>query len=55
MNVVLVPSLAERLREYTDFYAKTFGSRQEVAELIPFMLEAFLDPDPDFRMIARLR
>ncbi|MCS3479352.1 hypothetical protein M2212_006198 [Bradyrhizobium elkanii] len=49
MNVVLAPTLAKRLREYADFYAETYGSREEVAELIPFMLEAFLDGDVAFK------
>jgi hypothetical protein len=54
LNVVLAPSLAKRLREYADFYAETYGSREEVAELIPFMLEAFLDGDVDFRRGKRM-
>lgn len=49
MNVVLAPGLSTRLREYADFYAETYGSKEEVAELIPFMLEAFLDSDPSFK------
>ena len=49
MNVVLTPSLAKRLREYADFYGETYGSREGVAELIPFMLEAFLDSDANYR------
>ncbi|OKO87639.1 protein involved in integration/excision of ICE Tn4371 family [Bradyrhizobium sp. NAS80.1] len=54
MNVVLAPSLAKRLREYADFYAETYGSREEVAELIPFILEAFLEGDADFRRAKRI-
>jgi len=54
MNIVLVPSLAKRLHEYADFYAETYGSREEVVELIPFMLEAFLDCDADFRRGKRM-
>ena len=54
MNIVLAPSLAKRLHEYADFYAETYGSREEVAELIPFMLEAFLDSDADFRKGKRI-
>ena len=54
VNVVLAPSLAKRLHDYADFYAETYGSREEVAELIPFMLEAFLEADPDFRRNNRL-
>lgn len=53
MNVVLTPSLAKRLREYADFYAETYGSREEVVGLIPFMIEAFLDSDADFRKAKR--
>ncbi|WP_315743047.1 MULTISPECIES: DUF2274 domain-containing protein [unclassified Bradyrhizobium] len=49
MTIVLPPSLARRLREYADFYAETYGSREEVAELIPFMLEAFLESDSTFK------
>ncbi|MGX0961489.1 DUF2274 domain-containing protein [Bradyrhizobium sp. 521_C7_N1_3] len=49
MNVVLTPGLAQRLREYAVFYAETYGNKEEVAELIPFMLEAFLDGDVAFK------
>ena len=49
MTIVLTPSLAMRLREYADFYAETYGSREEVADLIPFMLEAFLGSDSAFK------
>ena len=53
MNVMLTPALAQRLREYAAFYAETYGNKEEVAELIPFMLEAFVDGDPDFRRLKR--
>ncbi|MGY3697663.1 hypothetical protein ACVIGA_007743 [Bradyrhizobium sp. USDA 3240] len=49
MNVVLTPGLAHRLRDYAAFYAETYGNKEEVAELIPFMLEAFLDGDVAFK------
>lgn len=49
LSMTLPPNLAARLREYADFYAETYGSREEVADLVPFMLEAFLDSDVDFR------
>ncbi|SCB28295.1 hypothetical protein GA0061099_1004137 [Bradyrhizobium yuanmingense] len=49
MNVVVMPGLAQRLREYAAFYAETYGSKEEVTELIPFMLEAFLDGDVAFK------
>ncbi|WP_100175540.1 DUF2274 domain-containing protein [Bradyrhizobium nitroreducens] len=53
MNVVFAPGLAQRLREYAAFYAETYGNKEEVVELIPFMLEAFLDGDADFRRSRR--
>lgn len=49
MNIMLAPGLAQRLREYAVFYAETYDNKEEVAELIPFMLEAFLDSDPAFK------
>lgn len=49
MGIVFTPNLAQRLREYADFYAETYGNKEEVADLIPFMLEAFLDRDRAFK------
>lgn len=49
MSLVLAPSLAKRLHEYADFYAETYGSREEVSQLVPFMLLAFLESDLAFK------
>jgi hypothetical protein len=53
LSTTLTPNLAVRLHSYADFYAKTYGVREEVADLVPFMLEAFLDGDVDFRRASR--
>jgi hypothetical protein len=53
LTTTLTPNLAARLRDYADFYAETYGTREEVADLVPFMLEAFLDGDADFRRASR--
>ena len=53
LMTTLMPNLAARLRDYADFYAETYGTREEVADLVPFMLEAFLDGDADFRRAGR--
>ena len=53
LTTTLMPHLAARLRDYADFNANTYGSREEVADLIPFMLEAFLDGDADFKRASR--
>ncbi|MCP3398988.1 MULTISPECIES: DUF2274 domain-containing protein [unclassified Bradyrhizobium] len=49
MSVVFTPALAQRLREYADFYAEIYGNKEEVADLVPFMLEAFLERDGAFK------
>jgi hypothetical protein len=54
LSMTLPPNLAARLRDYADFYAETYGTREEVADLVPFMLEAFLDGDTDFRRASRI-
>ncbi len=54
LNVTLMPSLAARLRDYAKFYTETYGVREEVADLVPFMLEAFLDGDADFRRATKV-
>jgi len=53
LTTTLPPALAARLRSYADFYAETYGAREEVADLVPFMLEAFLDGDAEFRRASR--
>jgi hypothetical protein len=54
LTMSMTPNLAARLRDYAAFYAETYGNREEVADLIPFMLEAFLDGDTDFRRAGRV-
>ena len=55
MNIMLTPGLVQQLREYAAFYAETYGNKEEVAELIPFMLEAFLNSDADFKKGSKKR
>ena len=53
MQVTLPPDLAARLRDYADLYAETYGVREEPADLVPFMLNAFLNGDVEFRKALR--
>jgi len=53
LTTTLSPALAARLRAYADFYAETYGVREEVVDLVPFLLEAFLDGDAEFRRASR--
>ena len=42
------PDLNRDLTAYAEAYRQTYGTAESVAELIPFMLEAFLAGDRDF-------
>lgn len=42
------PELSQALQDYAAVYRATYGQAEAVAELIPFMLEAFLDSDRGF-------
>lgn len=55
LNITLMPGLAVRLRDYAEFYAETYGVREDVTDLVPFMLDAFLDGDADFRRAGRTK
>jgi hypothetical protein len=54
LSTTLTPTFSARLRDYADFYADTYGTREEVVDLVPFMLEAFLDGDADFTRASRV-
>lgn len=54
LSVVISPQLAVRLREYSEFYAETYGVREEPADLIPFILDAFMESDVEFRRTRRI-
>jgi hypothetical protein len=39
----------QALDEYAALYARSYGTEEPVAELVPFMLESFLKADAGFR------
>jgi hypothetical protein len=43
------PELKSALSDYAEIYSRTYGQKEGVAELIPFMLEAFLNADHGFK------
>jgi hypothetical protein len=45
--------LNESLREYADIYMATYGVSESIAELIPFMLTAFIESDIAFKKVRR--
>ena len=42
------PELSQALQDYAAVYRATYGHAEAVAELVPFMLEAFLENDRGF-------
>ncbi len=43
------PELKVALDNYAEIYRRTYGQKEGVPELIPFMLEAFINADPGFK------
>ena len=43
------PELRSMLNDYAEIYRRAYGQKESVAELIPFMLEAFMTADPGFK------
>ncbi len=41
--------LKAALNDYAEIYRQTYGKNESVAELIPYMLDAFMNADPGFK------
>lgn len=48
LTVTVNADLNRKLRDYATLYRETYGESETVAELIPFMLETFLENDRAF-------
>lgn len=48
LAVVVTPDLNRDLTDYADLYRATYGKSEQIADLIPHMLRAFLDSDRGF-------
>lgn len=51
--ISVAPELHRLLQEYAAFYAKAYGSEESVAELCPYMLQAFMEADRGFMKARR--
>jgi hypothetical protein len=49
LTVSVSPDLNRRLGTYAELYKQTYGQEEAVADLVPFMLEAFLAGDKRFK------
>ena len=47
------PELKAALADYAEIYSRTYGQKEGIAELIPFMLEAFMNADSGFKRARR--
>ena len=45
--------LKSALNDYAEIYRRTYGNKESVADLIPFMLDAFMNADPGFKRARR--
>lgn len=48
ITITVSADLNQALCDYQKLYAATYGASEKIADLIPFMLEAFLDSDRAF-------
>lgn len=48
LTIHLLPDLEALLKDYAAAYEAAYGSRERVADLIPFMLASFLEADRGF-------
>ena len=55
ISISVTPDLHAALTAYADAYQATYGSAESVAELIPYMLTAFIESDGGFRKARRDR
>ena len=49
LTITLPPDLKKALDDYATLYARSYGAEEQVADLVPYMLEAFLKADHSFR------
>lgn len=55
ISLVVSPELNANLQDYAALYQKTYGQAESLPELIPFMLQSFLDADRGFAKARRLK
>lgn len=48
LTISITPDLKQALDDYARAYEVAYGSAETVADLVPYMLQAFLDADRGF-------
>lgn len=49
LTITLSPDMKKALDDYATLYERSYGTEERVADLVPYMLEAFLKADHSFR------
>lgn len=55
ISITVSPNLNQKLDAYADAYKGAYGAEERVSDLIPFILEQFLDGDRQFSGKRRRR
>lgn len=55
LTISVSPDLNQALSDYAAVYRETYGQSETVADLVPYMLQAFLDGDRGFAKIRQAR
>ena len=53
--IVVSPDLSRALHNYAELYRETYGQSETVSQLIPYMLESFLNADRQFAKALKER
>jgi hypothetical protein len=53
LSIQITPDLDRQLQAYAGAYKDTYGEDEKVADLVPFMLQKFLDGDRRFVQRAK--
>lgn len=53
LTIAIDPALHARLTDYARIYSETYGATERVEDLVPFILEKFLDGDGYFKRARR--
>jgi len=53
LTITLQPDLNSALQAYAAAYRETYGEEEEVAELVPYMIDSFLSADRGFAKVRK--
>lgn len=48
LSLSIAPDLNAALEKYAEIYNKAYGQEEKVTDLVPFMVQSFLDSDKNF-------